>query len=130
MPHLSHHMTLTVRGYELDSYGHVNNAVYIQYLEQARWEFLRDTGAYNELSANQLMLVITETSIRYMREALLFDELDIVSTYEIKSPFVVFHQKIINKKSGLPVARATIKSIFLDKDRIARDVPGFMFKPL
>ena len=27
-----------VRGYELDSFGHVNNAVYLNYLEQARWE--------------------------------------------------------------------------------------------
>ena len=28
-----------VRGYELDSYGHVNNAVYVSYAEQARWKY-------------------------------------------------------------------------------------------
>ena len=33
---------LTVRGNELDSFGHVNNAIYLNYLEQARWEILRD----------------------------------------------------------------------------------------
>ena len=31
---------LEVRGYELDSYGHVNHAVYPSYLEHARWQML------------------------------------------------------------------------------------------
>jgi acyl-CoA thioester hydrolase len=34
--------SLTVRTYECDSYGHVNNAVYLNYLEFARYEFLKD----------------------------------------------------------------------------------------
>jgi len=121
-------MPLTVRGYELDSYNHVNNAVYIQYLEQARWEFIRDAGIYEDLTASGLLLVITETTIRYMREARLFDQLEVHSSYEIKQPFVVFHQKIINVETGLAVARATLRSIFLDQERIPRDVPDFMFK--
>ena len=126
----THHMRLTVRGYELDSYGHVNNAVYIQYLEQARWEFIRDIGIYDEVAAQELLLVITETKIRYQRESLLFDELEITSSYEIKLPYVVFHQKITNVKSGLPVARALIKSVFVDKERLPCDIPEFMYKPL
>jgi YbgC/YbaW family acyl-CoA thioester hydrolase len=31
-----------VRGYEIDSWGHVNNAVYLQWLELARWELFRN----------------------------------------------------------------------------------------
>ena len=34
-------ITLPVRGYEIDVYGHVNNAVYLQWLEQARWDWSR-----------------------------------------------------------------------------------------
>src|SRR3954471_12443383 len=30
-----------VRGYEIDSWGHVNNAVYLQWLEHCRWEMAR-----------------------------------------------------------------------------------------
>ena len=33
-----------VRSYELDPYGHVNNAVYVSWLEQGRLVFLRDRG--------------------------------------------------------------------------------------
>ena len=35
---------LRVRTYECDGYGHVNNANYLNYLELARYEFLRDVG--------------------------------------------------------------------------------------
>jgi len=35
---------LSVRGYELDSYNHVNNAVYLNYYEQARWQLMKETG--------------------------------------------------------------------------------------
>ena len=34
---------LTVRGYELDSFGHVNNAVYLQYAEEAKWHFFSES---------------------------------------------------------------------------------------
>ena len=36
--------TLTVRTYECDAYGHVNNAVYLNYLELGRHSFLKEAG--------------------------------------------------------------------------------------
>jgi YbgC/YbaW family acyl-CoA thioester hydrolase len=54
-----------VRGYELDSYGHVNNAVYISYTEQARWEILKNAGLLESFLNKDLLLVVTETNIRY-----------------------------------------------------------------
>ncbi len=35
---------LEVRGYEIDVWNHVNNAVYLQWLEHARWEMSRKLG--------------------------------------------------------------------------------------
>ncbi|MCC6442650.1 MAG: acyl-CoA thioesterase [Armatimonadetes bacterium] len=35
---------IRVRSYELDSFGHVNNAVYLQYLEAARCDYLLQNG--------------------------------------------------------------------------------------
>ncbi len=34
-------MKLTVRNYHLDGYGHVNNARYLEFLEEARWTFFK-----------------------------------------------------------------------------------------
>ncbi|CAO0827389.1 Thioesterase OS=Streptomyces microflavus OX=1919 GN=Smic_02130 PE=4 SV=1 [Streptomyces microflavus] len=39
---------VTVRGYELDTQGHLNQAVYLQYAEHARWELLRAAGLPQE----------------------------------------------------------------------------------
>ena len=41
---MKHITELSVRSYECDSYGHVNNAVYLNYLEFARMDFLDASG--------------------------------------------------------------------------------------
>ena len=102
---------IMVRGYELDSYGHVNNAVYLQYFEQARWEMMRELKFLDHFTENGLLIVVTESNVRYMREACLFDELVIETTYEKRHPYLVFHQKIRNEKTQIPITRATITII-------------------
>ena len=120
-----HRMSLIVRGYELDSYGHVNNAVYLQYFEQARWEFMKDQGLLDKINEQKLFLVVVDAHVRYMRESNLFDELVIETICKIEKPYVVFQQKIINQKN-LSVSRATVKTVFVDQQRISQDIPGFM----
>ena len=34
---------IKVRGYHVDIYGHVNNARYVEFLEEARWAFAEDS---------------------------------------------------------------------------------------
>ena len=31
---------IVIRGYHLDAYRHVNNARYLEFLEEARWQYL------------------------------------------------------------------------------------------
>ncbi len=69
-----------VRGYELDSFGHVNHAVYISYLEHARWELLREEGVTLEkFQTWNRWPVIAALDVRYLRPAFLGDELVIKS---------------------------------------------------
>lgn len=112
-----------VRGYELDSYGHVNNAVYISYTEQARWEILKEAGILESFLERNLLLVVTETNIRYMRELKLFDKVDIVTSIKFEAPYLVFYQDINNVSNSLKSAKAIVKTLLIDKDRIPQDVP-------
>jgi YbgC/YbaW family acyl-CoA thioester hydrolase len=125
-PSSVHQTSITVRGYELDSYGHVNNAVYVQYLEQGRWQFLKDKGLLAQITDKSLLLVVVETKIRYVRESNLFDELEIETDYRIEGPFIVFDQKIRNRNTGLQVSKATVKTVFVDQKRTPQDIPEFM----
>jgi YbgC/YbaW family acyl-CoA thioester hydrolase len=120
----------TARGYELDSYGHVNNAVYLNYFEHARWEYFRELDLYPFLKENDNLPVVTDVHIRYQREIRLFDELTIESFCFQEKPYLIFQQKIINNNTGMTSARATTKLIFLDKDKIATDVPGEVLEKL
>lgn len=60
---------VTVRGYELDTQGHLNQAVYLQYAEHARWELLRAAGLPQEkLLADGVGPVALEVTVKFRRE--------------------------------------------------------------
>jgi YbgC/YbaW family acyl-CoA thioester hydrolase len=117
-------ISITARGYELDSYNHVNNAVYLNYFEHARWEFFRQLNLSDFLTTQGNLPVVTDLHVRYQREIRLFDELSIESTCTHEKPYLVFRQRILNKTTGLTAARATTKLIFIGHDRIVGDVPS------
>lgn len=73
---MSHEYNLVVRSYECDAYNHVNNSVYLNYLEQARVEMLLDDGInYYELFNQGIGVIISEVNIKYLRSALPGDQL-------------------------------------------------------
>ncbi|MEV6397406.1 thioesterase family protein [Streptomyces sp. NPDC051907] len=66
---MTYSVDITVRGYELDTQGHLNQAVYLQYAEHARWELLRAAGLPQEkLLASGVGPVALEVTVKYARE--------------------------------------------------------------
>lgn len=117
-----------VRGYELDSYGHVNNAIYLSYTEQARWEILNNEGLLNSFREKDLLLVVTETNIRYMRELKLLDKIDVKTKIKFEAPYLVFYHTIYNTTCDNKSAKAIVKTLLIDKDRIPQDIPDELIK--
>lgn len=59
-------VAVTVRGYETDVQGHLNQSVYLQYAEHARWSLLQAAGiSQTELMGKGVGPVALETTIRY-----------------------------------------------------------------
>jgi YbgC/YbaW family acyl-CoA thioester hydrolase len=106
---MKHTCTLTVRTYECDSYGHVNNAVYLQYLEYARMEFLKDSGFdYSAFRKAGLGLVVARVCITYKLPAQYGDELTIVTTpLRFRGAFGVFRQEVFRKDALLATAEVS-----------------------
>ncbi|WP_327584426.1 acyl-CoA thioesterase [Nonomuraea sp. NBC_00507] len=74
---------IAVRGYELDTQGHVNSAVYHQYGDHARWECLRAAGiSIDDLLTSGIGPVTLENTIRYHRELRGGDEVDVTCAFE------------------------------------------------
>ncbi|GLX47569.1 thioesterase [Streptomyces hygroscopicus subsp. hygroscopicus] len=74
---------VTVRGYETDVQGHLNQAVYLNYAEHARWALLQAAGvSQTGLVRTGVGPVVLETTIRYLRELLAGDEVDVTCAFE------------------------------------------------
>jgi acyl-CoA thioester hydrolase len=64
------HHRIKVRSYDMDSFGHVNNAVYFNYLEEARCEYLEQRGlSFNSFNEWGLFAFVVSAEIRYKSPA-------------------------------------------------------------
>lgn len=62
---------IKVRGYHLDVYQHVNNARYLEFLEEARWDGLENSESFQWLTAHNIAFVVVNININYRRPAVL-----------------------------------------------------------
>jgi acyl-CoA thioester hydrolase len=66
MPDYRFKLDLKVRDYECDMQGIVNNAVYLNYLEHCRHEFLLAAGIdFNRLTREKVFLVVVRAELDY-----------------------------------------------------------------
>lgn len=82
VPHVNGDIPQTqikVRGYHLDVYQHVNNARYLEFLEEARWEVLETQPGFRWMVEQGLAFVVVNININYRRPALLGDCLTVTS---------------------------------------------------
>ena len=87
-------MNVRVRNYHLDGYGHVNNARYLEFLEEARWTFFEEHGLLSEIDG--LMLVVVRTDIHYRRAAVDGDILRFEGRLkELTSRHIILTQNIV-----------------------------------
>ena len=71
---------LTIKEFHLDTFGHVNNATYLQLYEQARWEFISANGyGLDKIKTTGLGPVIMEIKIRFIKELKLRQKITIHS---------------------------------------------------
>ena len=114
-----------VRGYELDSFGHVNNAVYLNYLEQARWEIMNELGLYDYFKKTGNFLIVVDLNIKYIRELCLFEKASVESSFKREGFFLVFNQNIRNENNE-KISKAIVKCLFVDKARNPLDIPDIL----
>ena len=110
------HAIVRVRTYELDSFGHVNNAEYLHYLEEARSEFLRQMGlSFHDFSVHKVQLVIVEANLRFLSSARYGDEITIHGRFRDVRPASAWIDYILTDSvSGRVIVTAETKGAFID----------------
>jgi acyl-CoA thioester hydrolase len=104
-----------VQTYELDTAQHVNNAVYLHWIEQAYFDAIRATGHPIEQLRNDWLVVQGGHDIEYFEPAFDNDEIEIVSWIgEMGKVRGAWTHEIYNAASGTLLARDYSLGIFVD----------------
>lgn len=102
-------VSIRVRGYHLDAYQHVNNARYLEFLEEARWHWLETSGDLAWYMQRGVGFVIANININYRKPALLNQHLSVDCHLErLGERSGVLQQRIVCVESGDLIADAAI----------------------
>ncbi|MEJ2199808.1 MAG: acyl-CoA thioesterase [Desulfuromonadaceae bacterium] len=99
-----------VRDYECDMQGVVNNAVYQNYLEHARHEYIKTLGIdFAELARQKINLVVIRVELDYRTPLASSDRFWIGTRMEKVSPLrFAFHQDIFHQEDNRLILKARV----------------------
>jgi len=117
---------IAVRTSELDSFGHVNHAVYLTYFEHARFEAMREAGFdWSVLDARSWAIFVVRIEVDYVAEVGREEHLLIRTHADSfrRTSMVLVQEMIRDDDSGTVVARARVTAVWIGPDRKPMRVP-------
>ncbi len=92
---------IKVRGYHLDIFSHVNNARYVEFLEEGRWAALENSNIARDLINSGYVFTVVNINISYLAPALV-DEVIVLRTElkKIGNKSITLSQKIFKTIKG------------------------------
>ncbi len=123
---------IKVFGFHLDLYGHVNNARYLEFLEQGRWELFESTDLPELFKEKGWGFAAVNINIDYRYPAGYGETLLVTTSMKkIGNKSAVFHQLVTIKGRETVVAEADVTFVILDLST-GRAVPvdESIFSPL
>jgi len=113
------------RSYELDPYGHLNNAVYVNWLEHGRLCYLRDRGhTYDSVPAVfGVHVVVVRQDLQYKAQVRLGDRLSVTSRIvRLGRTSFTFHQEIAYPDGRL-AASGEVTMVSVGRDGASAPIP-------
>jgi YbgC/YbaW family acyl-CoA thioester hydrolase len=112
----THYTDLSVRTYELDGFGHLNHATFLNYFEFARFEALRASGfPPDRLLAGGMGIHVVRVEVDYLREVQIDQRLSVSTTpAEIRNSSLTLVQEVLDSEdSGVVFARARVVLVWV-----------------
>jgi len=117
-------VTITVYAYECDAYGHLNEAMYLQVFERARWETIARGPGMELFRQRDIWPAVRKASVDYFRPVFPGDVLEI-STEMVKlgKTSMELHHRALRPADGQLVAEATLLFVMIDGSGNPAKVP-------
>lgn len=109
-----HRYQLTIHERHLDTFGHVNNATYLELLEEARWDLITGNGyGIDEIARRQLGPTILEINLRFRREVRNRQRVTIESwTESYTGKICTFQQQLLDEERNVCCAATFVLGLF------------------
>ena len=106
---------IKIRGYHTDLYQHVNNARYLEFLEEGRWQILEDYLNVTDFIQQGMMFFVVNINISYKSQARVNDMVVVKSgLYRIGNKSAVIRQHIVNETTNQTCIEADITFVITD----------------
>lgn len=106
---------IKVRGYHTDLYQHVNNARYLEFLEEARWQLLEDHLDLESFMRGGFLFFVVNINISYRSPARVGDTITVRSGLKkIGNKSAVIQQQILNNATGIVCVDADVTFVIAD----------------
>ena len=108
---------IKVRGFHIDVFSHVNNARYLEFMEEARWVVLDQYINFRKIAAKGIIFVVVNININYRKPASLGDVLELyIDLARTGNKSAAFYQELRLKGTDTVVADADVTFVFADKN--------------
>lgn len=117
---------IDVRTAELDSFGHVNHAVFLHYFEHARFQALKEAGfSWSVLGERQWAIFVVRIEVDYLAEAHREDQLTVHTWADsFRRTSMVLHQELRRRDRPEEVlTRARVTAVWIGPNRKPMRVP-------
>jgi thioesterase-3 len=112
---VEHVTRIKVRGYHLDGYGHVNNARYLEFLEEARWALVEERAALADLVAQGMGFMIVRVDISFRRPAGFGEVIEVrTAPRRMGRRSATLAQNIVRASDGEIIAQADVTFVTFD----------------
>ena len=127
MPPPTTETVIAVRSGEIDSFGHVNHAVFLHYFEHGRYEALQAAGfRWQLLRENDWQIYVVRIEVDYLAQAMRGDVLRVRTWAESfrRTTMTLGQEMLRNAETGtVVVARAKVNAVWIGPDRRPMRVP-------
>lgn len=98
---------IVIKEYHLDTFGHINNAVYLQLFEEARWEWITSNGyGLEKVKETGLGPTLLEVHVQFLKEIRLRQKITIESTVKSYVKKIAIIEQVMKNEAGEPCCQA------------------------
>lgn len=106
---------IKVRGFHIDVFGHMNNARYLELMEEARWQYVEATSFGALLKANNWGFAVVNINITYKKPAFAGNVLTFkIEVTRMGNSSMTLQQSIYLKGTDTLIAQADVTFVVLN----------------